>query len=268
MGLRREVLVVKIKGLLTDRQQLITAIQEKTGLTAVYAGAPSFRYYIGNYTVLRDGSLLVDDDRAEADLLEYLTETGLIEGIMKTESGIAFSTDGFTGRTMVNLVNTLAARGPMINKALGVPNAVHMSAELVRKLKTENPASLQEFRNVLHQCGGEKAMKGIQLSSDYILFTSFPENKTGRILAERIVNTAITQRWSKAKAVTTENEKYSFRVWLNALGMIGPEYAEARSELLRNFTGDAAFRTEEQRRAFYETRRRNPSIQEPEFILL
>ena len=45
---------MKFKGLLTDRQPLIAAIQERTGLTAVYAGAPSFRYYIGNYTVLRD----------------------------------------------------------------------------------------------------------------------------------------------------------------------------------------------------------------------
>ncbi len=268
MGLRREVQVMKIKGLLTDRQPLIAAIQEKTGFTAVYAGAPSFRYAIGVYTVLRDGSLLVDDDKADTDVLEYLAGLGLIESVMKSECWVAFSTDGFTGRTMVNLVNTLAARGPMINKALGIPNAVHMSAELVRKLKVENPASLQDFMSVLHQCGGEKSMKGIRLSGNQILFTSFPENKAGKMLAERIVNAAITQRWSKAKAVATENEKYSFRVWLNALGMIGPEYAEARSELLRNFTGDAAFRTEEQRRAFYETRRRNPSIQEPEFILL
>lgn len=259
---------MKIKGLLTDRQPLIAVIQEKTGLTAFYAGAPSFRYHIGNYTVLRDGSLLVDDDRADKDLLEYLMGIGLIEGDMKKECGIAFPMDGFTGRTMVNLVNTLAAKGPMINKALGVPNAVHMSAELVRKLKTENPSSLQDFMQVLYRCGGEKAMKGIKLSDGHLFFTGFPETDASMKLADRIVNAAATQRWSKAKTHSSENEKYSFRVWLNALGMIGPEYSDARTELLRNFTGDAAFRTEEQRQAFYKSRCRKPSRQEPEFILL
>lgn len=259
---------MKIKGLLTDRQPLIEQLSKETGMPAVYAGAPSFRYSIGDYTVLRDGGLSVDDDKADADLLERLMGLGLIEGVTKVEHGIAFPMEGFTGRTMVNLVNTLAARGSMINKALGAPNAVHMSAELVRSLKTENPASLQEFMEVLHRCGGEKAMKGIRLSGDQLFFTGIPETPAGKALAERIVNAAITQRWSKAKVVATGNEKYSFRVWLNALGMVGPEYSEARAALLKNFTGDAAFRTEEQRQAFYENRRRKPVRQEPEFILL
>ncbi len=259
---------MKIKGLLTDRQPLIEQLSKETGMPAVYAGAPSFRYSVGDYTVLRDGSLSVDDDKADANLLERLIGLGLIEGVERAERGIAFPMEGFTGRTMVNLVNMLAARGPMINKALGVPNAIHMSAELVRSIKTENPASLQEFMEVLHRCGGEKAMKGIRLSSDQLFFTGIPDTPAGKMLAERIVHAAITQRWSKAKAVATENEKYSFRVWLNALGMIGPEYGAARAALLKNFTGDAAFRTEEQRQAFYESRRRKPVRQEPEFILL
>ena len=257
-----------IKGLLTDRQPLIEELSREMGVPAVYAGAPTFRYSVGDYTVLRDGSLSVDDEKGDPNLLERLTELGLIESCAKTECGIAFSMDGFSGRTMVNLVNMLAARGPMINRAVGVPNAIHISAELVRRVKAENPASLQEFMEVLHRCGGEKAMKGIHLSGDKLFFTSIPETTAGKMLAERIVSAAFTQRWSKAKTVVTENEKYSFRVWLNALGMIGPEYSEARASLLKNFTGDATFRTEEQRCAFYQNRRRKTNQQEPEFILL
>ena len=110
---------------------------------------------------------------------------------------------------------------------------------LVRSLKAENPASLQDFMEVLHRCGGEKAMKGLRFSAGEIIFTGFPDSAAGRMLAEKIVNAAITQRWSKVKTVATENEKYSFRVWLNALGMIGPEYEAARLTLLSRLPGRA-----------------------------
>ncbi len=259
---------MKIKGLLTDRQPLIEQVSRETGCAATYAGAPSFKYHIGDYTILRDGSLTADDDKIDAALLHRLAALGLIDFGTAVGEGIIFPADGFTGRTMTNLVNTLAARGPMINKALGAPGAVHMSAELVRCLKEENPASLQDFMETLHRCGGEKAMKGVWLSAGQLSFTGFPDSAGSRVLAERIVNAAVTQRWSKAKIPSVTNEKYSFRVWLNALGMIGPEYSEARAELLKNFTGDAAFRTEEQRQAFYENRRRKLIKPEPEFILL
>ena len=60
---------MKFKGLLTDRQALISALEEETANAAVYSGAPSFRYSIGDYTVLRDGSLEVADRRVDRALL-------------------------------------------------------------------------------------------------------------------------------------------------------------------------------------------------------
>ena len=65
--------------------------------------------------------------------------------------------------------------------------------------------------------------------------------------------------------LTVTNEKYSFRVWLTSIGMNGKEYGAARAELLMNFKGDGAFRTPEQRAAFYERRKRRS---EAEFVLL
>lgn len=257
---------MKIKGLLTDRQPLIKALERETGETAVYSGAPSFRYRVGNYTVLRDGSLEADE-AADAALLDRLAELGLLERLAAPRGRIAFSAENLTGRTMVNLVNTLAARENLINKAIGIPNAFHMSAELVRSLKTENPDSLREFMEVLHRCGGERAVKGIRLSGGRLIFTGFPETVACRMLAERMVHAAVTQRWSKAKAVAAENERYTFRVWLNALGMKGAEYAEARAALLKNLSGDSSFRTEEQRAAFYAGRNRKLQA-ESEFFLL
>ena len=45
---------------------------------------------------------------------------------------------------------------------------------------------------------------------------------------------------SKVKPV--DNEKYSFRIWLLRLGMIGDEYKLARKVLLKNLSGNSAFR--------------------------
>ena len=257
---------MKFKGLLTDRRALISALEEETANAAVYSGAPSFRYSIGDYTVLRDGSLEVADGRADRALLTRLAARGLIEDTLDSPAGIAFQMDSFTGRTLVNIVNTLASRGKLINKAIGRPNAVHMGAELVRELKAENPDTVNEFMDTLHRCGGEKAIRGLRLSSGKILFTGFPDDDTYRAFAEHIVNAALSHRWIKAKEPTGENEKYTFRVWLNALGMKGAQYTDARAELLKNLSGDTAYRTEEQKAAFYASRRRKPV--EPEFIVL
>lgn len=40
----------------------------------------------------------------------------------------------------------------------------------------------------------------------------------------------------------TDNEKYTFRCFLLRLGMIGTEYKITRKILLRNLTGNSAFR--------------------------
>lgn len=266
MELGREVLAVKFKGLLTDRQPLIRVLEEETATAAVYSGAPSFRYSIGAYTVLRDGSLEVADAKADRALLSRLAAKGLIEDTSDESAGIAFQMDSFTGRTLVNIVNTLASRGKLINKAIGRPNAIHMGAKLVRELKAENPDTVPEFMDILHRCGGEKAIRGLKLTGGKLIFTGFPDDDTFRALAEHIVNAALSLRWIKAKEPTGDNEKYTFRVWLNALGMKGAEYANARAELLKNLSGDSAYRTEEQKLAFYASRRRKPT--EPEFIVL
>ena len=258
---------MKRKGLLTDRRALIDALESETGLAAAYQGAPSFRYTIGDYTVLRDGSLEIEDAKADTSLIGRLADAGLVEGAA-ADAGISFPMDGFSGRTLTNIVNSLAARGGMINKAIGKPDAIHMGAKLVRTLKAENPDTISEFMDALHRSGGEKAMRGLRIVEERLVFTGLPDTPACHALAERIVQAAATRGWIKAREPETENEKYSFRVWLNALGMKGREYAAARAELLKNLSGDSAFRTEEQRAAFYATRRQGRPVAEPEFILL
>lgn len=252
---------MKKQGLLTDRKKLVEALERETGQKAVYCGAPGFQYTIGNHTVLRDGSIETDD----LELLRRLAAAGLVEGTTEEES-ISFPIGNFTGRSLVNLVNSFAAREKMLNKALDQPNAFHMSKGLVRYLKEENPATVPEFMDVLFRNGGEMSMKGVRVTRTAVSLPGFPDTPTNRQLAGLMIRAAVNSGWIKSEAKPAKNEKYSFRVWLMAIGMKGPEYKEARSELLSRFEGDAAFRTEEQRTAFYKKRKKKEAL--PDFIVL
>ena len=249
------------KGLLTERMPLISALEKETGFAAEYKGAPGFKYIIGPHTVLRDGSLETED----AELASRLASQGLIEGT-EDLTGIYFSLDGFSGRSLVNIINIFASKGKLINKSIGHPNSFHMDTDLVRKLKKENPYSVTDFMEVLRTCGGENGMKGVRITGSKIAFPGFQDTPINRILAEKIIESALTHRWINPFSKETQNEKYSFRVWLNFLGMKGPEYKTIRKELLEAFDGDSAFRTQEQKDAFYAKRKK--AVEEPDFVLL
>lgn len=252
------------KGLLTDKQKLIHRLEEEIGKRVTYNGAPSFSYTVGQYTVLRDGSL--KSDSPDEELLKKLAADGLIEGEKEQEvSCISFPTEGFQGKHLVNLVNLLSVKGALINKAIGEPVAIRISQELVMLLKETRPVDLAEFLDCVHACGGEKAMRGLRISQDQIVFTGFTEEN--RILATLIVRASLRQGWSKNKEYLPVNEKYYFRGWLNSIGMKGEKYRETRERLLANLDGDGSFRTPEQREKFIKRAKRKKAIQ-PEFVLL
>lgn len=252
------------KGLLTDKQKLIHRLEEEIGERAVYSGAPTFSYTVGPYTVLRDGSLRVEEP--DEELLKKLAADGLIEGEKEQEvSCISFPVSDFQGKHLVNLVNLLSVKGALINKAIGEPSAIQIAPDLVRMLKETRPVDLAEFLECVHACGGEKAMRGIRVTKDQIVFTGFSEEH--RDLATLIVRASMRQGWSKHKEYSPVNEKYYFRGWLNSIGMKGEKYRETRERLLANLDGDGSFRTPEQKEKFIKRAKRKRTVQ-PEFVLL
>ena len=58
-------------------------------------------------------------------------------------------------------------------------------------------------------------------------------------------------KWVVGKERPVDSEKYAFRTWLVRLGFAGPAYKKDRAILMRNLSGMAAFRTQEQVNAFY-----------------
>jgi len=83
---------------ITDRKELVKGLGELTGTAPHYTRMPRCAYEIGDYTVERDGSLIVEEDAADLGILAALKNEGLIkdaEGILEAaaeESGQAEET--------------------------------------------------------------------------------------------------------------------------------------------------------------------------------
>ena len=74
-----------------ERKTLARRMEELTGIHPYYTKAPLYSYDIGNYTIDRDGNLLVEPENADAELLTTLLNEGLIRGGESIESDDAQS---------------------------------------------------------------------------------------------------------------------------------------------------------------------------------
>ena len=61
-----------------ERKTLARRMEELTGIHRYYTKAPLYAYDIGDYTIDRDGNLLVEPENADAELLTTLLNEGLI----------------------------------------------------------------------------------------------------------------------------------------------------------------------------------------------
>ena len=72
---------------------------------------------------------------------------------------------------------------------------------------------------------------------------------------------AIAQRSTVMRKTQSDNELFTFRVWLVRLGLNGPEFKETRDQLLKNLEGDRAWRHDKDS---YEVNRKKKRTRENE----
>ncbi|MDY2946187.1 MAG: hypothetical protein SOU32_11120 [Lachnospiraceae bacterium] len=251
-----------------DRKVMVSRLGELVDVKPHYTMAPRMAFEIGDWTVERDGTLTVDDDKANADILHTLSEEGLIK-MPETEENnqsaepeeaheelavnIALPLTGHTGNSLRNLVNLIYQRADLINKA----TASHFKADLdlVNALKNETDLPLEKALEIL--AGHRDDLIGVGITEDKIVFTGFPEladSDTLRAymdLACHMNSQAISQKRIYPKYVDDTSEKYAFRIWLTRLGMNGSEFKTTRKILMKNLSGYAAFRNKEEAEKFY-----------------
>lgn len=238
---------MNIKSITENRKELVQQISEQTGIKAIYKGVPSCEYEIGQYTVLKDGNIEVDDNNADMELLGALESEGYIE-LPKDAIQISLPLEGHTGRSLMNLINSIYTRSKILNKSTGA--SFNIGESVIAQLDECKPETKEDFLWVWQTAKANA--EGLIFEDDRITF-EFPleadqeKNQAYMELAALMNKQALEQKRVKVeKKEEIINEKYYFRVWLVRIGMKGEKYKKARKILMENLDGNAAFLTEEQ----------------------
>lgn len=245
---------MKIASLTEDRKKLVRALEEETGEKANYMGAPSFNYEVGPYTVTRDGTILVEDAKADEAVLAEMTAKGLLKNNEGTTDEmpmiVSLPLSDHTGRSLCNMVNMIHSKEVLLSKAVGCPGFYQVSDGLIKELSEKAPQTTADFIKII-TAAGKDALSGIAFEDEKIemLFPGTQDSdriQTYMQLTELMGKMARRQQRVHAAKCKDTNEKYTFRVWLMRLGMMGDEYKVARKILLKNLKGHTAFRTKSQ----------------------
>ena len=216
----------------SERKALLAAMREILQDAPRYMGPPSFAFTVGPYTIDRHGTLSCPEDADPAQiemLIHELEHDGFIgervgesaqtqerTTVEATEEpdrlAIEMPKDGMTPAALENLRRLVASKATLLKKALGTDSLP------------------------------------ITEHSDRIEFGWFrPTDEQAEIgayyqLVQKLCEMAKTQKRVTATEQPVENEKYAFRCFLLRLGFIGAEYKESRKILLKNLSGNSAFK--------------------------
>ncbi len=206
-----------------QRPKLAQKIGNILGTAPHYERVPSCAYDIAGYRLDKEGVLHIPEGVEEEtveDLILQLRECGFQDDAEVTEEvpvqqeklTIAIPKDSLTDTTLENLQKIIANKQTLFQRAF-------------RMDSTE-----------------------IEITDEKINFTWFPYTVDGDELAaytqfiSRLCDMARDAKRVSSKLTETDNDKYAFRCFLLRLGFIGKEYKTARKILLRNLTGNSAFR--------------------------
>lgn len=246
---------MEIMCLIADRKELVAAIENLSGKMK-YQGPPTFAYKNEVATVLRDGTLVIEDLEANKEMLLQLAEQKLIDDSWNEDRevlSISLPLEKHTGLSLINLVSIFYTKAEIINKAIGAPRAFEINERFMEAIMEEPPQTVDKFLSLWEECGSNNMTKGIDFHEGKIIFTGFPVTESSdwvkayTELAAAINKLALEAKYIKIKKEPIENEKYSFRVWLVRIGFGGTEHKTSRKLLLSNLSGHTAFRTEEQK---------------------
>ena len=210
---------INIRFELKPKQRPKLAEEIATALHTVpcYQKAPSLAYKIGDCTLERDGTLRIPDsvDRGTVNsLLEHLKEKGFTGEAEQTEDRLTVSIpkDLFTQGALENLAKLVENKGGLMARAF--------QSDEIRLTVTEDAVSFPWFPFTANP-------------DETAAYTEFVEKLCG--MARRVKRVS-------GRPTETDNDKYAFRCFLLRLGFIGDEYKAARKILLKNLTGNSAFR--------------------------
>lgn len=178
---------------------------------------------------------------------------------------IHISADDYTPRQIRNLVNIFASKEDFLWDALQVSSAREfychrMDKQFIEDINRKKPEDMEEIKRLWYH-GRMSEQYQHYSHSRYVICNlhSFfqhghyeirayngslhaGEVRAQIVLALAISNAAMTKKYCSPQVSQSDNMRYSFRVWLLNLGLIGDEFKNCRTHLLKHLEGDIAWR--------------------------
>ena len=257
-----------------DRKEIIKSLGEHFGVKPKYMGVPSCSYQIETaeetYIVDRAGKITTSAGlEVELETIlqlsvegtpETYTQTTVFEQLELSETieqvptkistiEVAVPMEGHTGISLRNLVNIVYSKQVLIKKSLGI-NSNIIEDDFCKGINESKIETLEDFKTASNNIGVDKC-QGItfDFNNNTITFKFLegevsPEKLQAYTQFVALLNqSAKTLKHALAKSKDTDNDKFTFRVFLIRLGMVGDEYKAARKILLENLEGNSAFRS-------------------------
>lgn len=201
------------------RKALVKAISEILEIPAEYQYMPTCAYKIGEcYTVTKEGNLEISDS-ADSKETEHL-----MEELKKRGYDVPDTTE------------------PESTKL-----TVQMPADFFMEHTLSNLRQICENKATLFKAAFQTDSLDIIPSDEKVEFPWFKVEQDGDADAcctfiSMLCEFAKNQSRINRKPDTSDNPKYTMRCFLIRLGMVGAEFKAARKVILRNLTGNSAFR--------------------------
>ena len=206
-----------------QRPKLAQEIGNILGTAPHYERVPSCAYDIAGYRLDKEGVLHIPEGAEETvkDLILQLRERGFQDDAEVTEEV------------------------PVQQEKL----TIAIPKESLTDTALENLQKIIANKQTLFQCAFRTDSTEVEITEEKINFTWFPYTTDSDEIAaytqfiSRLCDIARDAKRVSSKPTETDNDKYAFRCFLLRLGFIGKEYKTARKILLRNLTGNSAFRS-------------------------
>ena len=206
-----------------QRPKLAQEVGNILGTAPHYERVPSCAYDIAGYRLDKEGVLHIPEGAEETakDLILQLRERGFQDDAEITEE-VPVQQDKLT---------------------------IVIPRESITDMALENLQKIIANKQILFQRAFRTDSTEVEITEEKINFTWFPYTTDSDEIAaytqfiSRLCDMARDAKRVSSKPTETDNDKYAFRCFLLRLGFIGKEYKTARKILLRNLTGNSAFRS-------------------------
>ncbi len=175
------------------------------------------------------------------------------------------SADDYTPQQIRNLVNIFASKEDFLWDALQVSSAregycAKCDKRFVEELNRKKPKTMEKIKELWYRGDMSEQYRHYSGSRYRALnLHSFfqhghyeirccnaslhaGEVRAQIVLALAISNAAMTKKYCSPSVSHSDNMRYSFRVWLLNLGLIGDEFKNCRKHLLKHLSGNIAWR--------------------------